>query len=164
MLFRSPDALEEWINAYTLMVGELQAGNAEIMQISNKSISAIEPLLKTEWGQDYEFSNDCPKNYAAGCVAIGAAQIMKYYNYPNTGSGSHSYTWNNTTLSADFGSTTYDWDNMLVSYYDGNADSNQAKAVSTLSYHVGVAVDMNYTADGSGAQSEIGRASCRERV
>lgn len=148
-----PDALEEWINAYTLMVGELKAGNAEIMQVSNKSISAIEPLLKTEWGQDYEFSNDCPKNYAAGCVAIGAAQIMKYYNYPNTGIGSHSYTWNNTTLSADFGSTTYDWDNMLVSYYDGNADSNQAKAVSTLSYHVGVAVDMNYTADGSGAQS-----------
>lgn len=67
------------------------------------------------------------------------------------------------TLSADFGNTTYDWDNMPDWYFDGvYLDSKplyndaQAEAVSTLMYHCGVAVGMAYDlidSGGSGASS-----------
>ena len=53
------------------------------------------------------------------------------------------------TLSADFGSTTYDWDNMLDSY-DGSYTGTQANAVATLMSHVGISCDMGY-GRGSGA-------------
>ena len=39
-------------------------------------------------------------------------------------------------FSADFGSTTYDWDHMLASY-SGDYSDEEAKAVGTLMYHAG---------------------------
>jgi len=83
-----------------------------------------------------------------GCVATAMAQVLKYWNYPSQGSGSHSYT--HATyglLSADFGSTTYNWTNMPNNVVSSN------NSVATLMYHCGVSVEMDYSADGSGAYS-----------
>ena len=77
----------------------------------------VSPLLDTiTWNQSAGWNDDCPEDASgpgghvyAGCVAVSAAQIMKYWEYPSTGTGSHSYT--HATygyLSANFGSTTYD--------------------------------------------------------
>ena len=39
-----------------------------------------------------------------GCVATAMAQVMKYWNYPESGTGSISYTdqFSNTTRTRDF--------------------------------------------------------------
>jgi hypothetical protein len=80
------------------------------------------------------------------------AQIMKYWENPTTGTGTHSYSTSTLggTLSADFGSTTYDWANMPNTLNSGSTPT-QVNAIATLMYDCGVAVDMDYEADGSGA-------------
>ena len=136
----------------------LRAGN---LPSAPKSTTAVNPLLSTTWDQDAPYNNLCPgtgtnKAYV-GCVATAMAQLMKYYNWPTTGTGSNSYycndgTYNYGTLSANFGATTYNWANMLNSYPNANSGTTaQRDAVATLMYHCGVAINMVYTPNGSGA-------------
>ncbi|MCR4873895.1 MAG: thiol protease/hemagglutinin PrtT [Bacteroidales bacterium] len=140
---------EEW--------STLRAGNLP----EPKSLTTVSPLISTTWDQGAPYNNLCPgtgtnKAYV-GCVATAMAQLMKYYNWPTTGTGSHSYycndgTYDYGTLSANFGATTYDWANMLNSYpYPNSGTATQQNAVATLMYHCGVAINMVYTPEGSGA-------------
>ena len=60
------------------------------------------------------------------------AQVMKYWNWPDTGGGQRSYTdAAYGTLSADFGSTAYDWDSMPASL-SATSPAAQRSAVATL--------------------------------
>ena len=117
----------------------------------------IAPLITTNWNQDSPYNYYCPaapggpggKAYA-GCVATAMSMVMKKWNWPDHGEGSHSYTPDGyPTQSVDFGATTYDWNNMPNSVNNSNY-----QAVATLMYHCGVAVDMQYSPSGSGAYSQ----------
>lgn len=115
----------------------------------------VAPLIQTGWDQAYPYWNLCPMKSddrcLTGCVATAMAQVMKYWEWPKQGTGSHTIP--GTTYSADFGATTYDWANMKNSY-SGSSTAAQKTAVATLMYHCGVAADMEYgTSDegGSGA-------------
>ena len=128
----------------------------------------ITPILgETVWGQGEPFNNKCPeingKRTVTGCVATAISQIMYVHKYPTKGTGSHSYTTETKKLkvSANFGNTTYDWANMIPDY-NKSYTSTQANAVATLMHHVGVAADMDYTVDGSGAVSSIALAAMTE--
>ena len=81
------------------------------------------------------------------------SQVMKYWDHPLKGSGSHSYNYEGQTLTANFGETTYDWDNMPLTITN-SSPQEQIDAVAYFMYHCGVAVDMMYSASGSGAYSE----------
>lgn len=75
--------------------------------------------------------------------------------YPTTGQGSYTYTHSTYgEQSVNFGETTYDWDNM-PNAISGNSSQTSIDAVATLIYHCGVAVNMNYGTDGSGASSTL---------
>ena len=52
----------------------------------------------------------------AGGEGVAMAQIMNYYQYPKSGMGNVNYKNPGSTLlvSADFGHTTYDWENSLL--------------------------------------------------
>ena len=131
---------------------DLAEGNLNM----GRATTVVAPLIQTQWDQDWPYNNLCPDGTVTGCVATAMAQMMKYWNYPPTGIGMHSYEWSGQTLSADFGSTIYDWDNMLNSY-SSNSTEAQQNAVATLMFHCGVSVDMNYGpgwAGGSGAFAE----------
>ena len=178
-----PDNIRSWFGFYDGTIGaavlngevatqeiadqwnNLRAGN---LPTGPKSVTAVSPLLSTTWDQGAPYNNLCPgtgnNKAAVGCVATAMAQLMKYYNWPTTGTGSHSYngnngTYNYGTLSANFGATTYDWANMLDSYPNANSGTTtQQNAVATLMYHCGVAIDMIYSPSGSSAWT-IGTAS-----
>ena len=76
------------------------------------------------------------------------AQVMKYWDYPATGFGSHSYVHSEYgEQSANFANTTYHWEQMPNEIWSHN------DAIATLMYHCGVSVNMNYSASGSGAYS-----------
>lgn len=119
-------------------------------------ITVVSPLLSTSWDQSPYYNDLCPNDggykSVTGCTATATAQVMKYWNHPATGHGSHSYSWRGQTLSANFGNTTYQWSNMPdeLDYY---STSTEVNAVATLMYHVGVACEMDYSASGSGAQT-----------
>ncbi len=90
----------------------------------------------------------CPdtlgRKCATGCVATAMAQVMYHNRWPKKGTGSHSYHTNGgLNLYADFGSTTYKWDDMLP-VYDGTASVAAENAVAELMYHCGVSLEMEY--------------------
>lgn len=111
----------------------------------NSTQSSAGPLCTTTWNQSPFYNALCPGGSVTGCVATAMAQIMKYWNYPATGTGSSSYTSTYGTLSADYGSTTYNWNNMPNALTGPNND------VAVLNYQCGVSVEMNYSPSGSGA-------------
>jgi hypothetical protein len=119
-----------------------------------KTESSVNPLVQTKWDQSPYYNALCPydnqynERTVTGCVATAMAQVLKYWNWPASGSGFHSYNSNNYgTLSADFGSAAYNWGSMP------NSVTGPNDAVSTLMYHCGVSVDMNY---GVGSQGGSG--------
>ena len=89
-----------------------------------------------------------------GCVATAMAQVMKYWNWPDTGVGQYNYyTYFYGNLGANFGATAYDWANMPDSLSSSSTPA-QVSAVATLMYHCGVATETSYgtlSMDGSGA-------------
>ena len=131
-----------------------------------RDAKSVSPLMTTTWDQDEYYNYYCPsstygpggKAYA-GCVACAMSQIMKFWSYPATGRGSHTYTinmegseLNGTQLSVDFSTATYNWNNMPNSL-GWTSSSTQRNAIALLMYHCGVATDMGYSASGSGTQS-----------
>ncbi|MBQ3710536.1 MAG: C10 family peptidase [Bacteroidales bacterium] len=118
-------------------------------------------LVETKWNQNYPYNYCCPVDsdgpgghVYAGCVATAAAQLMRFWNFPAQGRGSYTYTPQDHPeygpLTANFGETTYDWENMPVSI-NANSPVQQLEAVGQLIFHVGVSVDMNYRPGSSGA-------------
>ena len=111
--------------------------------------SSVGPLLRTAWSQGSGYNEYCPKDsrsvegnghVPAGCVAVAMAQIMNYYSWPPRGYGKNSYTPRSYpqygVQSVDFSNTTYNWRSI-----------DPAK----ITYHAGVAVNMDYGPYGSGA-------------
>ena len=148
--------------------GERREAKGERREAVEESYPTIAPILgNTVWGQGEPFNNQCPQingeRTVTGCVATALSQIMYVHKYPTKGTGSHSYTTESKKLnvSANFGNTTYDWANMIPNY-SGSYTTTQANAVATLMHHVGVAADMDYTVDGSGAVSSIALAAITE--
>lgn len=121
----------------------------------------VRPLLgDIQWNQDSPYNDLCPSysigtRCATGCVATAMAQVMYYHRWPETGTGQHTYNpsiLGGTSLTADFGSTRYAWDDMLPRY-DGSSSGVSREAVALLMLHCGIAVDMDYSTS-SGATSE----------
>lgn len=157
-----PGADQDVMSGPLLVTDWDQEGLSELVESSPLQTGA---LLSSAWEQGSPYNAFCPLGFGGGrtlvgCVATAASQIMKYWQYPYEGTGSHRYTWSGDdscagtptpggTLSATF-SDAYDWNNMLNSY-SGAYNADQANAVRELCYEVGVAFDMDYGVCASGA-------------
>ena len=90
----------------------------------------IGPLLVTKWSQQGGYNDSIPvacsidDQAPVGCVAVAAAQVMKYYEYPNN----------------------YQWDDMPISSATGE--------IAKLMRDIGLSVNMNWSCTGSGASTE----------
>jgi hypothetical protein len=121
-------------------------------EFSTKDYRSLEPMLTTTWNQNRYYNSMCPEDpdgpdgrCYAGCVATAMGQLMNYYRWPQTGTGSYSYLHPEYgTLSANYENTTYLWDAME------DILTNYNLAVAELLYHAGVGVDMQYGPGGSG--------------
>ncbi len=136
-----PDNLRYWLNSYSqelkqlILVSEENSNLTQKIELktelipnrSKSATNAVPPLLgNIKWDQGAPYNNFCPvintpntgDRAAVGCVATAMAQLMKYYNWPVTGTGTNSYTTSTLglNLSANFGATTYDWANMTDTY------------------------------------------------
>lgn len=143
-----PDGLKDLLKSYERQIAAL-GDNYVANRTATRAGFTGENLLKTaEWNQMAPFNKYTPNNYVTGCVATAGAIVMKHHGYPAKGAGSHSYTWNGKTLSANF-EHTYDWASMPAKY-DGTNDA-AFDGVARLMADLGVAVEMQYNKDGSGA-------------
>ena len=138
-------------------------------QMSFNGGRGVPYLVQTKWNQDYPYNYYCPQvpggpggRVYAGCVACTMSQVMKFWNHPLQGTGTHSYLPMDPDhpnqpsgipqQTVNFGATTYDWDNM-PNAISSSSPQVQIDAVATLMYHCGVSVNMMWAIDGSGAYS-----------
>jgi hypothetical protein len=148
-LSATPDVASKWQS--------LRLPDREIASPENRS--EVEPLLTSVWNQDYPYNALCPVDpqgpgghVYAGCVATAMSIVMHYYRYPIHGTGEKTHYSSYGPLYVNFGETYYDWDAMLdvVNTQSGSS----IRAVAELQYHCGVAVNMQYSPNGSGAYSQ----------
>ena len=174
-----PPAMKSFLEDYAREVEYVTThDHATAAAVAADRREPIAPLLTCTWNQDAPYNGMCPtldfidtgsgkptgekRETVTGCVATSMAQVMYYHRWPAKGSGEHSYSWQRylnvaaKELSCDFGAITFDWDNMLDHYTEGNYTEEQARAVAQLMYACGISVDMNYSSadlGGSGAVS-----------
>ena len=143
-----PDGLKDLLKSYERQIAAL-GDNYVANQTATRTAFTGEKLLNTaKWNQSNPFNKYTPNNYVTGCVATAGAIVMKHHGYPAKGTGSHSYTWNGKTLTANF-EHDYDWASMPAKY-DGTNDA-AFDGVARLMADLGVAVEMQYAKNGSGA-------------
>lgn len=154
----APEGLRGLLELYTaaynaLDKAELPSGGS----VTPTGDVVVAPLLgNIAWGQGDPFNTLTPisegtTHFYTGCVATAATQIMRFYNYPDRGTGTKTYTdpLSGNTLTANFGATTYSWADMPAVAPDAPT-AQQIEAYSTLAAHFGIAVEMQYEASGSG--------------
>ena len=180
--------LETYKNSISYAIEEKIAATPEIAaeweclrtygRLNNRKPGKVGPLVKTKWNQNSPYNlyspalpaNANPQHVAqapsgrcyAGCVATAMGQLMKYWDHPIQGTGSHGYNcigygptyYNYGYQYANFGETTYQWDLMPISL-NGQSTQEQIEAVALLLYHCGVATDMVFDWDGSGTYSDV---------
>lgn len=103
-------------------------------------------------------------NAPCGCVATAMSQLMWYHRYPyeNTSIEKRYVTWTaadgtQTSLHLAMMVGVYDWANMPAE--PQNIDADVAKKIGMLTYNAGLAVNMQYSDNGSGAYTyESGEA------
>ena len=136
-------------------------------RLSDKKISrSVGPLLASIWNQTDLYNNMTPEDPSSvysgrcksGCVANTMSQIMRYWEWPRTGEGSHgyyadSYYGNYGWQEADFGQATYRFE-LMPDFLDFASPQAEVDATALLEYHAGVSVDMGYGPNASGAYSE----------
>lgn len=125
-----------------------------------RQAAAVAPLLLTEWGQSQPYNNELVFNlggsnyrFVTGCGATALAQVMKYYNYPQSGRDSHSYKINYSNVGAvefacNFAERTYDWANMTNTYQSTSWPEERA-AVAMIMRDAGYALEMSYNGNAS---------------
>lgn len=169
-----PPNLKYWLEGY-----EQEIQNADFVRCSDeirsdwgmllageplpvKSTTNVTPLLTTHWDQSWPYNLSCPYDYDAedntltGCVATAMAQVLKYWEYPQIGTGSHTYIDPNYGMQSMNFETGIAWNEMLNDYSTSTSYTlMQASAISSLMYMCGVSVDMNYGVYGSGISNFI---------
>jgi len=150
----------------------LKSSSPAATRAARTTTASVSPMLTTLWDQEDDgstiltYNAYCPYDSFAtpagrtltGCVATAMAQVMKHWNWPDTGVGTNTYTQypNPDYLpeqTANF-AIAYHFDSMPAPHV------NTSNAyVARLMYNAGVSVNMSYgtdAEDGSGAYVTIG--------
>ena len=164
-----PDGLKGLLSGYKSEIEFLQTYEGNDLEIMTPKLAAtagVEPLIKTTWGQEMPYYLQCPlyqgEYCVVGCVATAMAQVMKYWQYPESCSGVSSYYCSDIRQTVPaLPATTFDYGLMLNSYCHWDWDNSQliqdtytdaqAQEVAKLSRYCGQAVEMGYSPEGSGA-------------
>ena len=133
--------------------------------LTDRGNRSVGPLCTSTWHQTQLYNDQCPVDLEgynghvkSGCVANAMAQIMRYWEWPKSGVGSHSYycygygSTSYGTLTANFGEADYRYE-LMPDFLDYTSPQYQVDAVALLEYHAGVSVEMDYGPSASGAYS-----------
>ena len=157
---RTAEAIADWTSVAT--TGKLS---------SVKLDRSVGPLMTSIWNQTDLYNNMAPEDPSSvysghcksGCVANAMSQIMRYWEWPRTGTGSYgyyanSYYGNYGWQEANFGEATYRYE-LMPDFLDFASPQAEVDATALLEFHAGVSVDMGYGPSASGAYSgDVGPA------
>ena len=131
--------------------------------------TVVKKYVTAQWGQGEPYNNSTPtvggKHTVTGCVATAMAIIARYHEWPDRGTYDISgYSLSNIDTpyipAIPVASQTYNYNNMPLYYHtDSNQYTDEQKnEVAKLCYHMGVAVQMLYGLEASGAHTEYAAA------
>ena len=151
-LTATPDIIAEWHSVNE--TGSLNRGE--------QTRAVVGPLCQTLWNQNFPWNSQCPEDpegngghVYAGCVATAMGMVMKFWEWPAQGVGSHSYNPQGyAQQSANFGETEYHFE-LMPNTLDSTSTEEEYFEISQLLHHLGISVDMQYSGSGSGAYSEM---------
>ena len=125
-----------------------------------KLATAVQPLLKTDWGQGEPLNRLCPLNgsgerTSVGCGPLAMAQICYYWKYPSEVPNLPGYQGTGYQWYPELPGTTFDYSKMLDNYYIHNPETGnptgyapfteeQANEVAKLSRYCGQACKARY--------------------
>lgn len=150
-----------YLENFANLVADVRMGkcDAPLLAAQDEAVPVVEPLIKTQWTQEYPFNVYCPKdgtkNSLVGCVATAFAQIMKYWEWPKVGKSKLSHTCSLPgygKIEIDFSKSEYNWKAMPNTKAEIMNNEEAKDAVGKLCYECGVATRMEYSASGSGTQ------------
>ena len=169
-----PPEVKYWMDEMNRQIAYLQSHGEALAHQPIKRATEVAPLLTTQWDQGEPYNNYCPtytlpngniNRAVTGCVATATAQVMNYYQWPDVGVGSHSYTCNVnnmtvTELSADYSQSVYRWD-LMLDRYDAGSSAESCDAVARLMSDVGISMDMGYGSSSGASEYAASQALVR---
>ena len=160
-----PSDLEWWLNEYARQIEALGENTVVASQSARlASASAVTPMIRTTWNQYEPYNYMCPdgngrdyyesgyntnRRCITGCVATAMAQVMNYWQWPESCPALDAYSTSNFDVKA-LPSTTFKWGLMKNSYSKGETGKS-ADAVAELMRYCGQSVQMDYTPNASAA-------------
>ncbi len=151
-----PANMKAWLESYARQAAFAAENNLDYSASSaNTDRQPIEPMLKSNWGQNKPFNRLCPLvdqddptkgNCPTGCVATAMAQVVNYYKWPvkaeGTGTASDHYF---NDYKIDMSNDYFDWNNILDVYTNEKREviagnETQWDAVSLLMRDMGYSV------------------------
>ncbi len=121
------------------------------------------PFVQSSWNQrthnNYQNGLPCynrytPNEYPCGCVATAGGQLMRYWQWPTNSVTPLTKTCaiNGLSASRTMQGGFYNWASMPLVPGNGATEA-QCQAIGKLTYDIGVAVQMNWGPNGSGANT-----------
>ena len=122
--------------------------------------SSSTELETAQWGQMDPYNYYCPSfsgsTCPTGCTATATGIVMRYHQWPSCGTGTipdYSYRDDDGVKREMKGrelGEAYDWENMPLEM-GNDATIEQQKAVARLLYDIGLMIQSEYNAEGTGA-------------
>jgi len=128
--------------------------------IQSLSIS-VNPLITSRWNQGdqsspYTYEYYTPNHYVTGCVATALGQIVRFFQYPSSASGSNTIHIDGKPSTASF-SSSFDY-SLMPNQLNDSTPLAQRQEVSKLLYDCGIISQMFYASFNSGSfVNEAGR-------
>jgi len=151
---------------YYIDLAEGSGGQYRQMGMTNPGDIRVLPFVRSKWGQakvcgDNLYNYYTPGNYPCGCLATAMAQVMRYYEYPTGEIGVHEFAVDVSGTRGQRGNTrggdglggAYSWSDMPIRPLEdcNSLTETQRQAIGALCYDSGIASEMQYGPDGSGA-------------
>lgn len=159
-------SMNAWLGTVKVRIKEAKAKNAAPSKAWTGGVrmsaygkgNVIETAL---WGQGSPFNDLCPIDggyrSVTGCVATAMSIVLRHHQYPAHGTGKlPSYTTRTKGIKVtgySIDDHVYNWDDMPYNP-QSITTAKQKEAVAQLVHDCGVMVQMDYTANSSGALSE----------
>ena len=147
-----PTPLADLLECYSQEYSPLPDSGSEVQPSEPEEEWGTKVLTTMEWSQEKPFRNLCPEGMPSGCVATALGIVMSYHKWPLHGRGKHAYTWQGTSISANFHESSYDWSKMGVSNFNLTHATDEEKAeVAKFIKDICTSVETNYRPSGSSA-------------
>lgn len=162
-----PKNFEAWLRYVDRVVREARTAgikpNSAVAQLWNETYEPVDALMlnTARWSQVAPYNDQCPIESDAhsltGCTQTAMAIIMRHHRWPERAKGvTEPYTtMHGLDVPARDLNHSYDWDNMIDTYVEGEYNDTQANAVATIMADLGHAFKANYTALDTAASPDM---------